>query len=90
MFCEKLANERSTCSSELDSIQNQNDMPKRTELNNEIGRTLAHIGDKLNTKYFKEWSAPCPATYTIRLNLARDIAKTLSVVLISGWCDNLR
>ena len=85
MFCEKLANERS-----LDSIQNQNDMPKRTELNNEIGRTLAHIGDKLNTKYFKDWSAPCPATYTIRSNLARDVAKTLSVVLISGWCDNLR
>ncbi|CAB3985734.1 Hypothetical predicted protein, partial [Paramuricea clavata] len=73
-------------------ISAQNSTLNSTELTVELGRTLAQIGDKLNTQYFEEWNSHKNYKRDIGIvsHLASVVARTLSVVLISGWCDNLR
>jgi hypothetical protein len=77
---------------EQDNLQSrisaQNSTSNTTELVIEIGRTLAEIGDKLNNEYFEEWNSH--KRDNIASNFASDVARTLSVVLICGWCDTLR
>lgn len=76
-------------SSEQSTLQNRNSTPHSENLTIEIGRTLANIGDRLNTEYFEEWNYQ-RQTDNIITDFASDAARTLFVVLICGWCDNLR
>jgi hypothetical protein len=94
MFCGTSATGKPK--SEQDNSQSrisaQNSTLNSTELTVELGRTLAQIGDKLNTEYFEEWNSHKNYKRDIDIvsHFASDVARTLSVVLISGWCDNLR
>jgi hypothetical protein len=89
MFCGELATmkPKDEKDSSHSQISAQNSCSNTAELTIEIGRTLAQIGDKINTEYFKELNSQRD---NIASNLVGDVARTLSVVLICGWCDSLR
>jgi hypothetical protein len=97
MFCGTSATGSGKPKSEQDNSQSRISAQNSTALNSteltvELGRTLAQIGDKLNTEYFEEWNSHKNYKRDINIvsHFASDVARTLSVVLISGWCDNLR
>lgn len=78
--------------SDQQNVQNrvllQNNSNNKADITTAIGRTLAQLGDKINAKYFEEWNSY--KRDSIATRFANDLARTLSVVLICGWCDIIR